>query len=53
MGDVSEKQPPLGHLALGIPCLSHPEEAKPLQPGRHWYLLVAPCGGPQLLDVLC
>lgn len=31
---------------------SHAEEAKPLWPGRHWYLLVAPCGGPQLLDVL-
>lgn len=30
----------------------HPEEAKPLWPSRHWYLLVAPYSGPQRPDVL-
>ena len=47
------KSSPLsGILGWASHVRSHPEEAKPLWPGRHWYLLVAPSGGPQLLDVL-
>lgn len=47
-----KSSPSLGISGWAYHVKCHPEEAKPLWLGKHWFLLVAACGGPQLLDVL-